>query len=381
MVIEERRTNDTPMVTGKHAPLKHLVVALIVLMPLAFVPMMLLESKTNQDPFLKAEELQEVLNAFQPEAKKAILNHINVRNDRLVLLPYERLDDMVKLLKDQPAVIAQAPASKRDDILEKLLEQLDRREPIPVQLQGVGIEEKIGARLPLDLIFTDESGKKLPLGSYFQSGKPIILTLNYSDCPQLCHIQLNNFVEVMADNKINPGRDFEIVTVSINPNEGPAKARVAKRNYLKDLNAPQDSWHFLTTENNDAIKKLADTVGYRYKYDPVKHDYAHSSTLIFCSPTGVVSLYYQGIKYDPKELMKRIDDARNGVQYASTSEEDNLLNCKVIDNTKPYAALSMQIMKVVATIMAIGLVITLTILWMIPNRQPAVLPPLQGEKP
>ncbi|MFT3880926.1 MAG: SCO family protein [Gemmatales bacterium] len=302
-----------------------------------------------------------------------------MRDDRLALLPYERLDEMVNLLRDQAAVIAKEPVDKREAKLETLLEKLDRREPIPVQLQGVGIVEKVGAKLPLDIVFRDEVGQRKPLGSFFQSGKPIILTLNYSDCPQLCHIQLNNFVDVMQTNKIQPGKDFEIITVSINPDEGPDKARYAKKNYLKELNASSDSWHFLTTDVNDDIKKLAATVGYNYKYDPIKHDYAHSSTLIFCSPTGVVSQYYQGIVYEPKELLKRVADAREGAQYPSANAEDNLLNCKIIDDSKPYATMSMKIMKTAATTLAVLLILTLTILWMLPNRRPVVLPPLQGE--
>lgn len=367
------------MTTGKMASSKHLFVALLVLMPIALLPVFLLEPRTNHDPYIKAEELQSILNEFTPEARKQILARVNVRDDRLALLPYERLHDMVELLRDQAGKVAQLPAGKREDNLERLLEQLDRREPIPIQLQGVGIVEKVGAKLPLELVFRDEIGERKPLHTFFQSGKPIILTLNYSDCPQLCHIQLNNFVDVLQSNKILPGKDFEIITVSINPDEGPDKARYAKKNYLKELNAPTDSWHFLTTNVNDDIKQLAATVGYNYKYDPVKRDYAHSSTLIFCSPTGVVSQYYQGIIYEPKELLKRIADARNGLQYSSLDTEDNLLNCKIVDESKPYAVRSMQIMKVVASILAIIMIMTLTILWMLPNRQPVVLPPLQGE--
>lgn len=367
------------MVTGKTASMKHLIIALLVLMPIAFLPLFLLESRTNHDPILKSEELETILSEFTPDAKRQILKHVNVRDDRLALLPYERLDEMVNLLRDQAAMIAKEPVDKQEDKLDVLLEKLDRREPIPVQLQGVGIVEKVGAKLPLDIIFRDEVGQRKPLGSFFQSGKPIILTLNYSDCPQLCHIQLNNFVDVMQTNKIQPGKDFEIITVSINPDEGPDKARYAKKNYLKELNANSDCWHFLTTDNNDDIKKLAATVGYNYKYDPIKRDYAHSSTLIFCSPTGIVSQYYQGITYEPKELLKRVADAREGAQYPSANTDDNLLNCKIIDDSKPYASMSMKIMKAVATTLAILLILTLTILWMLPNRRPVVLPPLQGE--
>ncbi len=104
----------------------------------------------------------------------------------------------------------------------------------------------------------------------------------------------------------------------------------------------------------------------------------HSSTLIFCTPDGAVAQYYQGIEYEPKELTRRIDDARQGIQVASGVEE-NYLNCKIIDDSKPYAPCPCRWWNWSLPIMAVGLVLTLIILWMIPNRRPIVLPPLQGE--
>jgi protein SCO1/2 len=366
------------MTETKTASLKHLIIALVVLMPLGLLPLVFMDNKPKVDPIARAEELGFLLNEFTPEAKKQILRRVNIRDDRLALLPPEVTEQLLTTLTGQAGKLAKLEKSQQGDALEKLLEVLDRREAIPIQLQGVGIEERLGARLPLDLVFKDETGQKRPLGFFFQSGKPVILTLNYSDCPQLCHIQLNNFVEVMETNKIIPGPGFEIVTVSINPNETPQKAKNAKRNYLKELNASGDSWHFLTTEQDENIKKLAAVVGFKYKYDPIKHDYAHSSTLILCSPAGVVTQYYQGINYDPKVLTQKIDEARQGIQIASNSDEENLANCKVIDESKPFAAMSMRVMKITASLMAIGLILALTILWMLPNRHPVVLPPLQG---
>lgn len=366
------------MQSGKNASLIHLIIALGVLLPISLLPVLFLENKPKQDPIAKVEELQSILNQLTPEARNQIFKYINVREDRLLQLPYERLEDMVNVLQDAPGKLANSASSELQTKLDKLLEKLDRREPIPAALQGVGIVEKPGARLPLELVFRDENAQKKPLGSYFQSGKPIILTLNYSDCPQLCHIQLERFVEVMQTNSILPGKHFEIVTVSINPLESPARAKNAKKNYLKELNASSSSWHFLTTDQDESIKKLAAAVGFNYRLDPIKRDYAHSSTLIFCTPEGTVAQYYQGIEYEPAELKRRIDEARQGIQVASGVDE-NYLNCKVIDDSKPYATFSMQVMKIVACIMAVGLVLTLIILWMIPNRRPTVLPPLQGE--
>jgi len=366
------------MQAGKNASLVHLIIALGVLLPIGLLPVLFLEHKPKQDPIAKVEELQAILGQLTPEVRNQIFKYINVREDRLLQLPYERLEDMVNVLQEAPTKLVNSSGTDLQVKLDKLLEKLDRKEPIPVALQGVGIVEKPGARLPLELVFRDENGQRKPLGSFFQSGKPIILTLNYSDCPQLCHIQLERFVEVMQTNTILPGKSFEIITVSINPMESPSRAKNAKKNYLKELNASSSSWHFLTTDHDESIKKLAAAVGFNYRLDPVKKDYAHSSTLIFCTPDGTVAQYYQGIEYEPKELTRRIDEARQGIQIASGVDE-NYLNCKIIDDSKPYATFSMQVMKLVASIMAIGLVLTLIILWMIPNRRPNVLPPLQGE--
>ncbi len=264
----------------------------------------------------------------------------------------------------------------KDDFLAKLPET--PLEQVPIELRGVGIDEKIGARLPLGLTFRNEIGQEVELGSYFRTGLPVILTMNYSDCPMLCHVQLNKFVETMSEGKIYPGQGFSIVTVSIDPNESPGKARVAKRNYLRELEVPSNEWHFLHSKNEESIKALAQAVGFNYRFDPIKKDYAHSSALILCSAQGVVSQYYQGIDYKPDELRRRIAETAQGKQVASNVDEDNPFNCKLYDGSKPYAAFAGRMMKVVGTILAVLLILTLTILWMIPDRRPEVLPPLQG---
>jgi protein SCO1/2 len=267
----------------------------------------------------------------------------------------------------------------KDDPLANLPDQPNVNYQIPLELRGVGITESVGAPLPLNLIFNDENGNQVTLGSYFQSGKPVILTLNYSDCPMLCHVQLNKFVECMNEGKIFPGNDFTIVTVSINPHEAAGKAKAAKQNYQRDLEGDASRWHFLTTAQEENIKTLARIVGFNYKFDPVRKDYAHSSALIFCTPQGAVSQYYQGIDYKPGELKQRIADAGAGKQYASEAI-DNPFNCKLYDGSKPYALAASRAMKIICTICAVALLLVLSVLWMLPEKQPVVLPPLQGEK-
>jgi protein SCO1/2 len=268
-----------------------------------------------------------------------------------------------------------------EDPLAGLPEKASDYNRIPIELRGVGITENIGAALPLNLVFKDETGADVALGSFFKPGRPVILTLNYSNCPMLCHVQLHKFIECMNEGKIFPGQQFSIVTVSIDPNQSPSQSKLAKQNYSKEVDGPINEWHFLVTREDEAIKTLARIVGFNYKYDPVRKDYAHSSTLIFCTPEGTVSQYYQGITYVPDELTRRLADAAGGKQYASGAL-DNYFNCKVYDGSKPYALTASVVMKVVCTICAIGVVLVLIILWMLPRKQPDVLPPLlsQGQK-
>jgi protein SCO1/2 len=266
-----------------------------------------------------------------------------------------------------------------EDPLAGLPEKASDYDKIPIELRGVGITENIGAELPLNLVFKDETGADVALGSFFKPGRPVILTLNYSDCPMLCHVQLHNFVECMNKGKIFPGQQFAIVTVSIDPNQSPSQSKLGKQSYSQQVDGLIDEWHFLVTRKEESIKTLARIVGFNYKYDPVRKDYAHSSTLIFCTPDGSVSQYYQGIKYEPDELRKRLADAAGGKQYASGTLE-NYFNCKVYDGSKPYALTASRVMKVVCTICAIAVILVLTILWMLPRKQPDVLPLLSQRK-
>jgi len=357
----------------------HAVVALIVLASVTTFAVYFLEPKPKEDPFAKSEELRLLIQKLPLDVKGQVVRELGVPGDRYDGLPYDRLERLVTVLDGEAQRLATVTGEQRTKRVEKLLEQIDLRDDVPPELRGVGIVEKIGVKLPLDLPFRDHTGKTVTLGSYFKSGLPVILTLNYSDCPQLCHIQLDNAVDVMRENKIIPGQGFWMVTLSINPNEAPNRSMNARQNYLGALEAPYASWFFLTSPKEEPIKELARTVGFNYRYDPVKKDYAHSSALILCTPDGVVSNYYQGMEYKPDELRQRIADAAAGKQYAG-SDVENYANCKVYDGTKPYALKAQRALKIVAVIFAILILLGLTILWMIPAKKPDVLPPLEGDK-
>ena len=134
----------------------------------------------------------------------------------------------------------------------------------------VGIEQRLDEQVPLDLVFNDEQGKAVKLGDYFGT-KPVILVLAYYSCPRLCSLVLNGLVDGLRQIDYEIGKEFAVVTVSIDPREGPELAAAKKTSYVQQYGRPgaQAGWHFLTGEE-PAIKRLADAVGYRYVYDPAR---------------------------------------------------------------------------------------------------------------
>lgn len=182
----------------------------------------------------------------------------------------------------------------------------------PPVLKDVGIDQLLNNQVPLDLEFKDETGRTVKLGEYFKD-KPVVLSLVYYDCPQLCNLVLNGLMNVLKTLPMKPGKDFVAVTVSFDPNEKPQLAAEKRNTYLQKLADPdgKDGWHFLTGDE-PAIKALTRSVGFRYIWDPVSKQYAHSSALIVITPQGKVSRYFYGFEYPPRDVRFGILDASGG---------------------------------------------------------------------
>ena len=165
----------------------------------------------------------------------------------------------------------------------------------------------------MDLPFVDEEGRAVTLGQYFKDDKPVILTLVYFNCPMLCNMILNGLVEGMQGIKWTAGEDFRVVTVSIDPREKPELAREKKTNYIKQLGRADAAagWHFLTGERDD-IKALAQAVGFGFRYDPDRMEYAHGAAIFLLSPDGKLTRYLYGIQFPPKQLELALVDAGQG---------------------------------------------------------------------
>ncbi len=186
---------------------------------------------------------------------------------------------------------------------DKQMGPVNEKSPI---LSKVGIAQHLNQQLPLTATFTDESGKQVQLSSYFGK-KPAILALVYYQCPMLCSEELNGLTSALEMVDEVPGRDFDIVVVSIDPTEGPELAATKKRSYLKRYGHPDTAtgWHFLTgTQPN--IDALTQAVGFGYVKIPGPDgrltQYAHASSIQLITPEGKIAQYYMGVEYSPKDL-------------------------------------------------------------------------------
>ena len=183
----------------------------------------------------------------------------------------------------------------------------------PAILNGVGIAQNLNQQLPLSLTFTDDAGKQVQLASYFGK-RPAILALVYYQCPMLCSEELNGLTGALQMVKFVPGKDFDVIVVSIDPTEGTDLAAAKKRIYLKRYGHPETAagWHFLTgTQPN--IDALTKAVGFGYVRIPGPDgrltQFAHASAIQIVTPEGKLAQYYMGVEYSPKDLRLGLVDA------------------------------------------------------------------------
>jgi protein SCO1 len=219
------------------------------------------------------------------------------------------------------------------------------------------IEQRLDEQVPLELTFRDEQGQTRHLKDYFK-GKPVVLVLAYYRCPRLCSLVLNGLADAMKQIKeYEIGRDFEVVTVSIDPRETPELAAAKKQAHVEDYGRPgaAGGWHFLTGDE-EPIKRLANSVGYRYVYDAQKDEFAHASGIMVLTPEGRVSRYYYGIKYVPLDMRYGLEDASEGRIGSPVSRPLRLLCFDYDPQTGSYSLAIMRLVRVGAllTLLAIG---------------------------
>ena len=181
----------------------------------------------------------------------------------------------------------------------------------PPQLQGVGIDQRLNNQVPLDLKFRDETGQTVTLGSYFGK-KPVILSLVYYSCPMLCTMAENGLLNALRNVKFDIGKEFEVVTVSIDPTDDPERAMGKKAVYAGLYGRPgaKQGWHFLVGDQ-PSIRTLTEAVGFHYNYMPESRQFAHATGIIVLTPQGKVSRYFYGIQYPSRDIRLALVEASN----------------------------------------------------------------------
>lgn len=258
------------------------------------------------------------------------------------------------ILLTATVAVAQAPSSFMDQS-SKPASQVRPRD-----LANVGIDQRLDQQIPLHLEFKDETGKTVKLGDYFQSGRPVILNLVYYTCPMLCGEELAGEASALGMLKFTPGKEYEIVSVSFNPDETPKDASQAQRTYISRINEHLDhkisgeGWHFLTGQQPQ-IKQLADAVGFHYRRDPQTRQFIHATAIMLVTPAGKLAQYYYGVEYSPKDIRLGLIEASRG--NIGNVVDEVLLYCYHYDpKTGRYGAVVTNIMRLAgaATMLLLG---------------------------
>ncbi len=259
------------------------------------------------------------------------------------------------LLLRVTCTFAQPPSSFQDKSSSQPASQVR-----PADLANVGIDQRLNQEIPLDLEFRDETGKTVKLNDYFISGRPVILNLVYYTCPMLCGEELAGEASALSMLKFAPGNEYEVVSVSFNPDETPKDAAAAKQTYIARINehlehkTNGDGWHFLTGQQPQ-IKQLADAVGFHYRRDPASGQFVHATGLMIVTPAGRIAQYYYGVEFSPKDIRLGLIEASRG--NIGNVVDEVLLYCYHYDpKTGRYGAVVTNIMRLAgaATMLILG---------------------------
>ena len=229
---------------------------------------------------------------------------------------------------------------------------------LPPALKEIGIEQKLGAQLPLDTELKDEDGNPVKLGSYFNTGRPVILAFVYYECPMLCNQVLNGLTGSLKGMSFDAGKDFDVVAISFDAreNDKPDLAKNKKANYVERYGraGAEKGWHFLTA-SQESIDKVTSAAGFSYKWDEKSNQFAHAAGIMVVTPEGKLSRYFYGIDYSPKDLKFGImESAENKV---GNPAEQLLLYCYHYDPaTGKYGLAILNLIRLggIATLIGLG---------------------------
>lgn len=226
----------------------------------------------------------------------------------------------------------------------------------------IGFSPPMGDRVPLDAAFRDHNGKSVTLGDYFE-GQPVVVMPVYYRCPMLCGLELNGLVRCLRGMQKLPGRDFQIVTFSIDHEEGPELAAKKRNTYLAELDKEEAAagWHFLTGDEGD-IQRVCQAIGFRAERDERTGQYAHAAGFVVCTPEGQIARAMYGVEFQPRDLNLALVEASRG--KIATLADQIQLYCYMYDPTTGKYGVA-----ILALVRAAGLVTALalfgSVAWML----------------
>jgi protein SCO1/2 len=223
----------------------------------------------------------------------------------------------------------------------------------PQELENVTINEHLAAKLPLDATFLNASGEEVQLGRYFDGERPVILVPVYYSCPMLCGLTLNGVLDMAQQLEWDAGDQFRIVTFSFDARETDNLAKLKRRNMLDAYgrSIPSDGWTFLTSDEVQ-IRRLTEAIGFGFRWDERRQEYAHAACAVVCTPDGRVSQYMYGVQFNPKTARLLMVEASEG-KIGSALDQFLLLCFHYDPEAGSYAWAAVNLMRVgaVATLL------------------------------
>ena len=228
-----------------------------------------------------------------------------------------------------------------------------RSHDVALGLEGVGITQNLGAQLPAQEVFTNHTGKKSPLADFLAGELPVILTFNYANCPQLCNLQLDSLVGTLNNIPLLMGKDFRMVSVSVDPRETPESFGAFRNRLLQGYNQEitPSAWQFLVGEES-AIQSVAKAAGFGYNFDPKREEFAHSAALILLGKDRTISRYLGGVSYEPQTLRLSLIESSKGA--AGSLFDQAFLTCFYYDpDSNSYAPVALAFTRIGAALTVI----------------------------
>lgn len=225
----------------------------------------------------------------------------------------------------------------------------------------VGFDQRIGALLPLETIFTDSTGRSVRLGNLF-SVRPVVFVMSYARCPNLCGIVRDGFLNSIREIVTSVGSGYDVIVVSIDPQESPAIAAEKKASYIHRYArlGTEKGWHVLVG-TPEAIKQLTSAIGFRYFYDKASGEFAHPSGIVIVTPQGRISQYFLGIEYPPRELLGAIEKASRD-ERGSFAQNLLLLCFHYNPETGKYSLAIIKLLRISGMLMVGALILGICLL-------------------